>query len=423
MIIRLQEFARKLSNEPAARRKTVISVIVLIAGSAVFYGWSHRSGKPPAAPTYEVKRGEFLDALEFRGELKAMKSVTISAPPDAGELQILKLAADGSQVKQGDVVVEFDPSKTEQSLAQDKSALKSAQAQIDQVKAQGRLTEEADTTAVMKARYDVEVAKLDASKSEIVSAIEGEEAKLKLADAEQSLREAEAKLKSDTTVNRSTIENSKNASAKAAYDAERAEHALASMTLKAPASGTISLVSVWQQGGEAPFKPGDRAWSGTAIAELPDAASMRIVARVDETERGRLSLSQPVTLQLDAIADRQFTGKIEHIGTIATSDFSGGWPIPRNFDLIISIDQAEPRLKPGMTVQVTVIVDRVPNAITIPAQASFLKSGQTVAYVWNGSAFEERPIQIERRSRDRVLVSRGLLPGDRVALKDPTVKE
>jgi multidrug efflux pump subunit AcrA (membrane-fusion protein) len=150
---------------------------------------------------------------------------------------------------------------------------------------------------------------------------------------------------------------------------------------------------------------------------------MRIAARVDETERGRLALSQPVTLQLDAIADRQFTGKVERIGTIATSDFSAGWPIPRNFDLEIGIDQADPRLKPGMTVQITVIVDRVANAITIPAQASFLKSGQTVAYVWNGSAFQERAIQVERRSRDRILVSNGLKPGDLVALKDPSGKE
>jgi HlyD family secretion protein len=147
------------------------------------------------------------------------------------------------------------------------------------------------------------------------------------------------------------------------------------------------------------------------------------VARVDETERGRLALMQPATAQLDAISDRQFSGKLARIGTIASSDFSAGWPIPRNFDLEIVLDQADPRLKPGMTVQIAVIVDRVPQAITIPAQASFLKSGQNVAFVWDGSAFRERPIQVERRSRDRILVSSGLRWGDLVALKDPSVKE
>jgi len=128
-------------------------------------------------------------------------------------------------------------------------------------------------------------------------------------------------------------------------------------------------------------------------------------------------------VQLDAISDRQFTGKIGRIGTIATPDFSAGWPIPQNFNLEIALDQSDPRLKPGMTVQITVIVNRVENAITIPAQASFPKSGQTVAYVWDGSRFQERAIQIDRRSRDLILVSNGLRPGDLVALKDPSGKE
>jgi multidrug efflux pump subunit AcrA (membrane-fusion protein) len=126
---------------------------------------------------------------------------------------------------------------------------------------------------------------------------------------------------------------------------------------------------------------------------------------------------------LDAIADRQFTGKIEEISTIATSDFSAGWPIPRNFNLQIALDQTDARLKPGMTVQVTVIVDRVPDSITIPAQASFLRSGQTIAYVWDGSKFQERTIHVERRSRDHILVSSGLRSGDLIALADPSVAE
>ena len=405
------------------KRRIVVVAVVLVGASAAVFGVVHYAGKAPGTPTFEVKRGEFLDAQQFRGQLKAMKSVTITAPPNAGDLQILKIVPDGTAVKQGDVVVEFDPSKTEQDLAQDQSVLKSSQAEIDQARAEGRLTEEVDTTALMKARYDVEVAKLDASKAEVVSRIEGAEATLKVNDAEQALNEAEQKLKSDTAIDQATIQDKKNASRKADFDAQRAESGLASMTLKAPRTGTISLLSIWHNGGESVFKAGERAWPGTPLAELPDASSMRIAARVDETERGRLAVGQPVTLQLDAIADRQFTGKIERIGTIATSDFSAGWPIPRNFDLEIAFDQSDARLRPGMTVQVTVIMDRVADAIAIPAQASFLKSGQTVAYVWSGSRFEERPIQIERRSRDRILISSGLKQGDLVALKDPSGKD
>jgi HlyD family secretion protein len=405
------------------RRKVMVVAVVLLVGSGVVFGAVRYSNRSPEVPTLDVKRGEFIDSLQFRGEVKAMKSVTISAPAEAGDLQIIKIAADGTQVKQGEAVVEFDKTKTEQDLAQRRSTMKSAQAEIDQAKAQARLTEEEDVTAVKKARFDVETAKLDASKQEIVSKIEGAEANLKVADAEQKLHEVEAKLTADRAVNKATIESKVEASKKADYDVKRAESALAKMTLPAPATGMISLISTWRPGGEAPFKPGDRAWAGAPIAELPDVSTLRVSARADETERGRLALNQTVSAQLDAIPDRQFTGKIEQISTIATIDFSAGWPIPRNFNLVIALDQADARLKPGMTAQLTVVVDRVPDALTIPVEASFQKSGQTVAYVWQGSKFQERVIEVKRRSRDRILVAKGLIAGDRVALKDPTVKE
>lgn len=404
-------------------RRTPVVILILVAASVAVFGVVGYSHHTPQVPTYQVKRDEFRDVLQFRGELKAMKSLTLAAPAEAGNLQIIKVVTDGSPVKKGDVIVEFDGSKNKHSLAQDQSVQKSSQAEIEQARAQARLTEEEDSTAVMKARYDVEVAKLDASKGEILSQIEGGEANLKLADAQQKLHEAEEKLRSDQGIDNATIEDKAHASVKADYDAKHAALALSNMTLIAPQAGTVSLVPVWHDGGVGPFKAGESVWPGAPIAELPDASSLRISARVDETERGRLDLKQPITAQLDAIADRQFTGRIEAISTIATSDFSAGWPIPRNFNLQIALDQLDPQLRPGMTVQVTVIVDRIPNAITIPAQASFLESGQTIAYVWNGAKFQKRTIQVERRSRDRILISGGLQPGDLVALKDPTEKE
>jgi hypothetical protein len=68
-------------------------------------------------------------------------------------------------------------------------------------------------------------------------------------------------------------------------------------------------------------------------------------------------------------------------------------------------------------------VDKVPNAIILPAQALFQKSGQNVAYVWRGGEFEEHAVEIARRSGDNILVGKGVSAGDKVALRDPTIKE
>jgi HlyD family secretion protein len=405
------------------QRRAIVVVAVLLISSVAIFGLVRLSRRSSTIPTFDVNRGEFVDTIQLRGEVKALRSLTVSAPAEAGELQILKIATSGAEVKKGDMIVEFDKSKTQQDTAQDQSALKSAQAAIDQVRAASRLTEEEDQTAVTKAQYDVEVAKLDASKQEIVSKIEGAEANLKVGNAQQKLHEVEEKLKADRAVIHANVDAKLDASRKAAFDLERAQRALGTMTLVAPSSGLVNLVSVWHAGGEAPFKPGERVWAGAPIAELPDVSTLRVTARVDEAERGRLAAHQSATVQLDAIPERQFTGKLEQIGIIATMDFSAGWPILRNFNLQVAMDQKDPRVKPGMTAQITVVVDRIPDAITIPVQASFQKSGQTVAYVMEGSKFREQPIEVSRRSRDRILVARGLRVGDHVALQDPTVKE
>jgi len=201
----------QLWTEPRTR----IIVVVLLA-SGVLFGAVRYTRRSPSVPTLVVRRGDFIDSLQFRGEVKALKSLTIVAPAEAGDFQILKIAADGTPVKQGDIVVEFDKTKTQQDLAQYRSTLKSAQAEIDQARAQAHLTEEEDLTAVLKARYDGEAAKLDASKGEVVSRIEGAEANLKVADAEQKLHELEEKLKSDGAASQATIRSKIQSSKKAA---------------------------------------------------------------------------------------------------------------------------------------------------------------------------------------------------------------
>ena len=349
----------------------VVAVIVVIVGA-----WAMSRGSA-TVPTAVVQRGEFADALPFRGEVHALKSVTISAPSGAGDLRIIKIAPEGVPVKPGDVVVQFDTTKTEQDLAQYRSALKSSDAEIAQASAQARLKEEADQTAVMKARFDVESAKLDASKSEILAEIDGAEKKLLVADAEQKLLQAEQQLKSDRADNAAKIADSGQKRKQNLYNVQLAEHSLAALTLRAPSSGTVALLEVWHRGGAmSVLKAGDSAWPGAAIANLPDLSALRMTARVDESERGRLQSGQKLTARFDALPDREFTGEVQQISTTASHDFSGGWPFPRNFAVEITLDQTDARLRPGMSTSVHVTVDRVANAIMIPAQASFQNRGK-----------------------------------------------
>jgi multidrug efflux pump subunit AcrA (membrane-fusion protein) len=75
-----------------------------------------------------------------------------------------------------------------------------------------------------------------------------------------------------------------------------------------------------------------------------------------------------------------------------------------------------------MSASARIELDRLPNVIVVPSSAVFLRDGATVVYVVRGGSAEARAVTVARRSKDRVALSGGLDPGERVALSDPLVE-
>jgi len=400
----------------------VIGGAVVLAGGM---GLAFRRATPPNVPTAEVQRGDFVDNIPIRGNIKALHSIQLTAPSIAGDLQIVKLAPMGTMVKKGDVVVQFDTTTLKATLDQRLSELKSAEADIEHSKAEAHLTREQQATDLLQGRYDVDRAKLDSSKQEILSEIDGAETKLKLADAEQKYKELQEKDVSTKNSTDADIDAKKYKREKSLFDVRLAERQLASLTLRAPADGMVTIMPNqrarnWTQGGTTPdFKEGDRAWSGAVIAQLPDLATVRVSARVDESDRGRIKSNQTATIRIDAIADKEFPAQVAEISPLAKLDYSS-WPFTKNFDIALEIKENDARIRPGLSASARIAVEKIPDSILAPVEAVFEKDGRFVAYVLHGSKFEERQVQVARRGRSQLLIASGLQPGERVALKDPT---
>lgn len=406
------------------RKRAVVAGVVLALGAGGGLWAYYAAGSAPKIPTATVKRGAFVDWVKLQGEVKASDSKIITAPYRAGNLRILKLVSTGTKVKRGDVVVEFDATQMRQTIAQDRVALKSARAQVEQARAQASLKEQKDLTAVQKAGYNVESARLDASQSEIVSQIQGAESELKLTDAKENLSSAQTKLAADRASDEATVGGKREALAEAEYQLREDERAAGELTLRAPMDGVVTLLNTnWNAGGPfgmpQPFKPGDRVWAGAPIAELPNLSTLEVSARVDETERGQLAEGQHAVVRFSAIPDRTFTGRIAAISRLASVDFSGGWPFPRNFEVRLALDQKDPRLLPNMQGTVRIEAGKVANAIVVPAQALFSVNGERVAYVREGSGFVARRIVVAQESGGQAMVAKGLEPGEIVALEKP----
>jgi len=404
--------------------RSLLAVAPVVAALLIF-GVIRFARSAPKIPTAEVQRKEFVEYAELRGTVKALQSITISAPASAGDLQILNIVPSGAKVKRGDVIVEFDATTSKQNRAQDECALKCAAAEMQQAKVAANMKEEQDQTDIMKARFDVETARMETQKQEILSVIEGQKAKLALDDAEQKLAETESRLKSDRASSASGLAGKEKKREAALFQVHRDEMQLAALTLRAPNDGTIIIENNEQAADPmqppAPDKAGDHPFPGTALAQLPDASTLRISARVEEAQRGKVQLKQAANIRVDAVPDRRYNGIVDDISSTASMDFNAGWPFPKNFTLAIALTDEDPRLAPGMGALVRVAVDHVANGLVLPSAAIFRKEGRTLVYVRRGSRFEETAVEVARRSGDDVLIAQGVKTGDEVALKDPTV--
>src|SRR5919198_3639696 len=406
-------------------KRRIVGVIVGLAVLAGIAGVSGGFGRTTTVdvPTTVVVKGEFIDYLQVRGEVKAVRSIPLTVPTTGGgDLQIVELAKNGMNIKQGDVVVRFDPMTVERALNDRRSEFKQAEEEIGKTRALYRIHEQQAQTDLTKARYDVRRAELDTVPQEFLSQVEREQKQLALADAKSRLDEAERKLKAWRDIEQAELGSKVQKRDKARFDVEYAERQMGGLEIVAPVDGVVAIMPNWRSCCPPPdFKPGDRAWPGQVIAEVPDLSTLRVTARLEEAERGRMQLGQRVVVRADAVPDKELPGTIGNISALARVDFSN-WPPQRNFEMIVKLDQMDARLRPGMNATVRVAVDRVADAVFISLPAVFQKDGRSVAYVSRSrGGWDERLVQFARRGQEQLVVRDGIRPGERVALKDPTL--
>src|SRR5258708_29507289 len=101
--------------KPGKRALTGAAGVVL---AGLIFGALRLASPAAKLSTAEVKRKEFVDYLEVKAEVKALRSVIIAAPYGAGDLQIMTLATMGVKVKKGDELVECDKTTVKQELSQ-----------------------------------------------------------------------------------------------------------------------------------------------------------------------------------------------------------------------------------------------------------------------------------------------------------------
>jgi len=89
--------------------RILLLLAVSAAGASVYLRGPWKKQGAAAIPDAEARVGDFIDTVELRGEIAVRSASVITAPYNAGDLQILKLVPNGSRVRKGDVVVSSAP--------------------------------------------------------------------------------------------------------------------------------------------------------------------------------------------------------------------------------------------------------------------------------------------------------------------------
>ncbi len=399
-----------------------LAAVGSIAGVYAAYHYSGTTEKVEV-PVARVRKGEFVLTVRTRGEIKSVHSEILQAPqvPDP---RIVRLAESGKPVRKGDVVIEFDAAQQEQTYLEKNTSVRTAESEIVQTKASHRITNEVDGMNLMTSEYNLERAKLEAGKAEILSDIEGRKNQIEVGLSEGDLSQVKATIDAHKVIENADVDRLAQKKDKTVRDTQRAKGYLSKMVIRAPLDGVVNILPNVRSLGSfgsapPPFKEGDKAWTGASIAEIPDLSAMRIELKLDEVDRGKLKLGQKARVQVDAVPDKDFAADLDWISPIAAVVSRGPWVTEKVFPAQATLHNLDPRLRPGMSASAEVVLESQPNQLLIPLRASFVHDGKPAVYVQKDGDFVIRPIQVGKRNDTYIVVLSGLKAGEVVALENP----
>jgi RND family efflux transporter MFP subunit len=190
---------------------------------------------------------------------------------------------------------------------------------------------------------------------------------------------------------------------------------LTKTVIRAPHDGTLLLRDLT----EGQVITGAAAQNGgTLLGEVADLSVLMVRTNINEIDVARLKMGDAARIRVDSMRSVTMAGGIKRIATSANE--SGGVDRTRTFPVDVIIEEADPRLRPGMSATIFFTLARVENTLAVPLSAVFT-TADSVRYVFQkrGETFAIRPVDIGIADTRRVQVLGGLELGAEVAMSRP----
>ncbi|MBO1438767.1 efflux RND transporter periplasmic adaptor subunit [Meiothermus sp. CFH 77666] len=335
---------------------------------------------PASTPTVEtatVQRGVFRVSVSGPGTLEAAQSLAVKPAVNG---TVLKLPTVGDRVQRGQLIVQLDPTNYTRALENARLALQKAQANLDKLRADqasaqatNRQNIASAEVAYANARRDLEAARANlqatqklyelggASAQSLQSARDAyAKAQASLEMAQVNLNTARQALSLRNSANAQDLRNAQIAVEQARLEVKNAEENLANTKIYAPFDGVVAEVNA-QVGS---IGVGATVSNSTALLTLIDDSSVNLPVQIDESEIARVRVGQRVEVSLDAFSGETFEGKVTAIAPKAQIQQNIAF-----FYVTVNIPNPERKLRPGMSAEGEIILEEIPDALTIPKRA------------------------------------------------------
>ncbi len=304
-------------------RLTAAGGIILLIGIGTWYWWN--GGAPPVQyKTALVDRGPITAIVTATGTVNPVISVQVGSQVSG---KIAKLFADfNSVVTQGQVLAQIDQQPFKARVSQARAAAKSAKGNVDKaINMAAQRKRERDRMATLRKQAFVSQADLDI--------------------AETNYRDAEANVE----VTQAQLDQAEATLASAELD-------LGYTTIYSPVNGIVVSRNVdVGQTVAASFQ------TPTLFVIAQDLTQMQVDANVSEADIGGVTEGKAAKFRVDAYPKQFFEGTVTQVRNAPISIQN-----VVTYDVVVTVDNRELKLKPGMTANVTIVTAKKENPLRVP---------------------------------------------------------
>jgi RND family efflux transporter MFP subunit len=351
-------------------------LIAVGSGAALLFAalWCART-PPVAVETVAASRAPLSVEVNTNGKIEPLPEaeLRVHARLDG---RIVEIPAAGSRVAAGDVILEIDAGPVASQLASAESerlaALESLRATRKRLDLLGRRAE-TDADLLEQGALTQQLA------NESRAAFEEAKVQVETLEREVPLRVASLDLRIQE------------------LGAQRE-----AAVVRAPFAGTVYRTD---------FERGEAVTQGVPILWLADLSRLRVRANVDQVDLGRVAPGQKMRITSNAWPERSWSAVVSEVVPHVVEK--------ANRAVAESLALVEPPsdgLVPGMTVDVDIVVDSVPDALQVPAAAIQTSDGVPFVYRLDDGRVRRTPVVLGRASVSAVEIVSGIGADDRVVL-------